>query len=64
MQSITFRMDKQSGPTLLCSELYPVSQDNGKEYLKKNAYMYVSESHCLTENIRTTWKSTILQLKK
>ena len=57
-------MDKQSGPTLLHSELYPISQDNGKEYLKKNAYMYISQSHFLTENIRTTWKSTILQLKK
>ena len=42
MQTITYRMDKQQGPTVQHRELYSISSDkhNGKEHKKECIRMY------------------------
>ena len=42
MKTITFRMDKQQGPTVQHRELYPISWDKlyGKEYRKECMHVY------------------------
>ena len=51
MYTIKYRMDKQQGPTYSTGNYiqYPVINHSGKGYfLKKNVYMYITESLCCT----------------
>ena len=34
---------------------YPMINHNGKEYLKKNVHICITESLCCTAEINTTW---------
>ena len=49
-------MGKQQGPTYSTGNYiqYPVINHNGKEYLKKNVYMCITESLCCTAELNTT----------
>ena len=55
MQTITYRMDKEQGPTYSTGNYiqYPVIWHNGKEYKKKNLYMCIAEPLCCTAKTGT-----------
>ena len=69
MQTITFRMDKQQGPTVQHRELYSISwnRPGWKRIQKKNVYtvyIYKIDSLCCTEESGTILLINYTSIKK
>ena len=56
MQTVTYRMDKQQGPTVQHGELYstPWDKNTTEKNMKKNVYMCITRSLCYTAESNTT----------